>query len=173
MRENLMIFFGGLAPVFEADIAMHKQLSIYKLSERTSKPHKAWNAILTRRKDHALACQPRVSLFGDVAAMSISSTLVLFNQTFRPATPAWRTKFMVGLGALHSCYEKYDHSKGEFLSAAPSAAWDAINAALESSSDEHHSLVKGPRSSRSRVPDRQLWSTQGTCLDGGPFRKIA
>ena len=100
------------------------------------KPRKTWGATLTRQKGGALVCQPKVSLFGDVAAMSISSTLVLFDRTFRLATPAWRDMFLVGLGAMIYFYEKYDHSKSEFISVVPSAAWDAINAALESSSGE-------------------------------------
>jgi len=165
--------FTELASMHEADIAMYKQSSICELSGRAGKPRKTWSAILTRRKDGALVYQPKASLLGDVAAMSISSTLVLFNRTFRLATPTWRAMFMVGLGTMLSSCERYDHSKAEFLSVAPSAAWDAINPALESSSDKHHSLVKGPCSRRSRVPDRHQWSAQGTCPHGGPFRKIA
>ena len=123
--------------VYDADTSMLRNLFIFETGKRTRiKPRKRWGATLTRRKGGALVCQPKVSLFGDVAAMSISSTLVLFNRIFRLATPAWRDMFLVGLGAMLYYYERYDHSKAEFLSVAPSAAWDAINAALESSSDE-------------------------------------
>ena len=128
--------FIGIAPVYEADTPVYKQLFISELSERKGKPRKTWSATLTRQKGGALVCKPRVSLFGDVAAMSISSTLVLFNRTIRLATPAWRSMFMLGLEVMLYCYESFDHSRAELLSAVPSAAWDAINEALESSSDE-------------------------------------
>jgi len=46
--------FAGLDPVYEADIAMYKQSSIYELSERIRKPRKTCSATLTRRMDGAL-----------------------------------------------------------------------------------------------------------------------
>ena len=121
--------------VYDASTAMMRPLLLIEIG-KTNNPRKRWSGTLTRKKGGALVCQPKVSLFGDVAAMSISSTLVLFNRTFRLATPPWRDMFLVGLGAMLYYYERYDHNKAEFLSVAPSAAWDAINAALESGSDE-------------------------------------
>ena len=102
----------------------------YEIADTSDKPNKTWNAVLNRGPSGTLVCEPSVSLFGDVAAMSISSTLVLFNRTMRLATPGWRDAFLVGLGAMIYYYKKYDHSKVELLSVAPNAAWETIQSAI-------------------------------------------
>jgi len=123
--------FSGLAPLYEADAPIYKQIWISESSTKETKPRKTWSAAMIRDLDGALSCQPKVSFFGHVAAMSTSSTLALFNRTMRLATPAWRNMFLVGLGASIDYFESYDHSKTECISSAPSAGWDAIKLATE------------------------------------------
>ncbi len=131
-REHDDGTFTGFLSVFD-ESGMGKQLFIYETDVRVEeKPRKRWSATLTRQKGGALECQPKVSLFGNVVAMSISSTLVLLDRTMRLATPAWRDMLLVGLGAMIYLYETYDHSKAEFISIAPIAAWRAVQLATES-----------------------------------------
>jgi len=103
----------------------------YEIKGSSAKPRKKWSAELQRGRGGELSCRSKVSLFGDVAAMSVSSTLVVLNRTMRLATPTWRNNLLVGLGAMIHYYNRYDHSKVEFLSIAPSAAWEAVNIAVE------------------------------------------
>jgi hypothetical protein len=128
--------FTGFAPIYDADAPIYKQMIVSETSGRVTKPRKTWRATMTRDRDGALFCQPKVSLFGNVAAMSISSTLTIFNRTMRLATPAWRNMLLVGLDAMIYYYEKYDHSKAELISVAPSAGWQAINLATQDIQDE-------------------------------------
>ena len=128
--------FSGLAPIYEADAAIYKHIIVSESSEMTIKPRKTWSAIMNRDRYGTLSCQPKVSFFGNVAAMSISSTLALFNRTMRLATPAWRNMLLVGLGAMIYYYEEYDHSKDESISVAPSAGWEAVKLATEAIRDE-------------------------------------
>ena len=94
----------------------------YEIKNGVAKPRKKWSAELQRGRGGELSCRSKVSLFGDVAAMSVSSTLVVLNRTMRLATPTWRNNLLAGLGAMIHYYNLYDHSKVEFefLSIAPS-----------------------------------------------------
>ena len=103
----------------------------YEISNNPGKPRKEWSAELLRGRGGKLSCRPKVSLFGDVASMSVSSTLVVLNRTMRLATPTWRNNLLVGLGAMIYYYNQYDHSKIEFLSVAPAAAWEAVNIVVD------------------------------------------
>lgn len=103
----------------------------YETNNYDGKPRKQWSATMTREKGGGLTCKPKVTLFGDVHAMSISSTLTVLNRTMRLATPVWRDMLLVGLGAMIHFYETYDHSKVAFISAAPSAGWDAMQLAAK------------------------------------------
>ena len=102
-----------------------------EVKSNSGKPRKKWSAELQRGLGGELICRPKVSMLGDVAAMSVSSTLVVLNRTMRLATPTWRNNLLVGLGAMLYYYNRYDHSKVDFLSVAPSAAWEAVNVAVE------------------------------------------
>ena len=122
--------------VYDARTAMMRSLFLIELGRRKKEPRRRWSGELERQEGGALKCQPKVSLFGDVAAMSISSTLVLFNRTFRLATRAWRDLFLVGLRAMLYYYDRHDHTRAELVWAAPRAAWEAISSAVRSNAGE-------------------------------------
>ena len=100
---------------------------------------KTWQAFLKRESGGCLNCHIRTSLFGDVAAMSVASTLAIFNYVMRVIEPNWRILFVAGIGSMSYFYEEYGNRSIDLVAVAPTAAWETIIEASETLIDGHAS----------------------------------